>query len=271
MLVRWEVTDGAVLLVTAISVEPTPRERVTPLVPILLEIFNLDHFRHHTLLKQTLCDKLYKFKRLSHIGVLQHPNSPLWSTRWKPVDITQDVMDRQILHHTVSDDSELYALIDKLTNEQLPRDIPLWRFHYIENRDAGGLSMWSWRVAHGISDGIRLVSIASTLLQNAQGQSIGAPKGSILSSQPKSQGRRRRGPNWANPKTYVKLARDVYQVWFSINGPCDTLNAFKPDGRVHGGEQMHVRNVRAIRIDDVKTVKVYVCCTSNLPTVHVPL
>lgn len=210
-------------------------------------------------LKQHIISRLYKYKRLSSIGVLPSPNAALWSTRWQPIDITDDVINRQILAHSVSSNSELYALVDKLTNEQLPSDLPLWRFHYIENTADDGLSMWVWRVSHGISDGIRLVSIASTLLQNAEGGDIGAPKGSILSAKKSDPSaprkKKRRGPNWMNPKTYVQLFEDLYSVWFSINGPCDTLNAFKPDGRVHGGEQIHIRNEKAISIDDVKVIK----------------
>merc|ERR1719384_756690 len=222
-------------------------------------------------LKPLLVEQLYSYKRLSHIGALRSPKAALWSTRWKPIEITKDVQDRMIRKHVVNDNEELYALIDDLCNEHLPKDLPLWIFHYIQNNK--GFSCWLWRVSHGIGDGIRLVPIAANLLQDADGKPIGAPSIGVLQGGQKQIKRNKNKINWLNPKTYYNLIQDIGKIHYSINGPCDTLNAFKPDGKVHGPKrQIHVRNKVPMNIDDVKLLKnkfgvsfndviTYLCCS----------
>eukprot|EP01083_Nonionella_stella_P010139 28983_1 len=194
--------------------------------------------------------KWFHYKRFSCVATLK-PKSALWNTRWKPIELNEQVYDRMIKYHEVNNEDELYALIDKLCNEHLPKDLPQWIFHHINNNN--GVSVWVLRVSHGIADGIRLVPIAAELLQNADGTPCGPPKGKILA---KRKGRRR-GPNiWLNPKTYYNIIRDIHKVWYMVNGPCDTIGPFKPDGRLHAAkQQLHLRNKVPIKVDDIRLLK----------------
>jgi len=209
-------------------------------------------------LRQTVCDTMYRYKRFSSIGVLKSPTDRLWNTKWKPVEITEDVKNRMILKHVVHGEDQLYRLVDELCNQHLPSDLPQWSSSYIENED--GLSCWILRISHGIADGIRLVPIAGEMLQDIDGNPIGAPKGSVMSNKASASQKHRRpkavGPNWLDPRTYWQMVGDLKLVDRSINGPCDTLCAFKPDDKVHGPKkQIHVRNLKAIPIADVKALK----------------
>merc|ERR1719464_631937 len=129
-------------------------------------------------IRPLLIKQLHSYKRLSHVGVLPTASSPLWTTRWQPIELNESVYNRMIQKHTVDNDEQLRAMIDDLCNEPLPNDLPLWVFHYIENNN--GSSIWLWRISHGISDGIRLISIAANMLQDAKGNAIGAPTSVIL-------------------------------------------------------------------------------------------
>lgn len=209
-------------------------------------------------LKATICDTMYRYKRFSSVGVLRSPSDRVWNTMWKAVEITDEVKERMICKHEVDGDEALYRLIDDLCNGHLPEDLPQWRSDYIENAD--GVSCWILRVSHGVADGIRLVPIAGEMLQDVEGNPIGAPKGSVMSHKASGSERKSRAkavrPNWMDPRTYWQFVGDLKKVDHSINGPCDTLCAFKPDDRVHGPQrQIHVRNLKPLKIADVKTLK----------------
>ena len=58
-----------------------------------------------------------------------------------------------------------------------------------------------------------------------------------------------------NPK-HITIYFKVYKIWYTINGPLDTLNAFEPDDKIHGVKfQVHVRNKVPFKIDDVEALK----------------
>ena len=205
-------------------------------------------------IKTKIAKEFFPYKRLSSISVLP-AGSPVWETKFRSIEITQEVQDRMIVKHIVNNDDELYDLIDTIGNQHLPRDLPQWKFHYIENNK--GLSAWVWRVSHGLADGLRLVPLAANLFQDIDGQVAGVPSiGKLNSKQPQRRGARKNRINWMNPKTYYRLFQDMYKVWYSINGDCDTLNAFKPDNKIHGPKvQIHVRNKTPFKIDDIKALK----------------
>ena len=79
---------------------------------------------------------------------------------------------------------------------------------------------------------------STEMLQDVDGNPIGAPKGSVMSNKASSSQKHRRpkavSPNWLDPRTYWQMVGDLKLVDRSINGPCDTLCAFKPDDKVHG-------------------------------------
>merc|ERR1712217_587977 len=122
----------------------------------------------------------------------------------------------------------------------------------IEN--SNGLSCWILRISHGVADGIRLVPIAGEMLQDIDGNPIGAPKGSVMSNKPSSTEHTKKktvGPNWMDPRTYWQLLGDLKLMHYSIDGPCDTICPFNPDDKVHGPEkQIHIRNVKPFKIED---------------------
>jgi len=205
-------------------------------------------------IKPLLIKQMHAYKRLSHIGVLPTASSPLWTTQWRPVELNQSVYDRMIQKHAVDNDKELMAMIDKLCNEPLPNDLPLWVFHYIENNN--GSSIWLWRISHGISDGIRLISVAANLLQDVDGNPIGAPTSVILKKRSGKKKGKGKKMNWLNPQTYLKLFADIKKMDYSVNGPCDSINAFKPDAKIHGPKrQIHIRSKVPLRIGDIKVLK----------------
>ena len=75
------------------------------------------------------------------------------------------------------------------------------------------------------------------MLQDIEGNPIGAPKGSVMTNKPSSTEKKKKrmaGPNWLDPRTYWQLVGDLKLVDHSISGPCDTICAFKPDDKIHG-------------------------------------
>ena len=74
------------------------------------------------------------------------------------------------------------------------------------------------------------------MLQDMNGNPIGPPKGSVLSYKATENQRKKMAVhlNWRDPRTYWNIVRDLGLVYYSINGPCDTICAFKPDDKIHG-------------------------------------
>eukprot|EP01084_Bolivina_argentea_P148402 259455_1 len=203
-------------------------------------------------IKSSISKTFFKFKRLSHIPILQHHNSALWDTKWIKIKITNDITNKMINKHTVSNNNQLYNLIDKLCNQTLSNKLPKWIFHYIENNN--GLSVFLFRCHHGIADGIRLIHLASEIFTDANGNKIDIPKTSVLQCNNFIS-----KPNLLKllltPRTYFDLLSDLYQIWYTVYGPMDRINPFKPDNNIHSGYQIHIRNKSLIKISDIKILK----------------
>ena len=128
----------------------------------------------------------YKYRRLESIGKIEPNGSKkAWNTQWIKCDINDpSIMNQLLQYHKVTNNDELYELIEQLCNMVLPRYLPQWRVHYIENNN--GLSCWLWRVSHGIADGLRLVSLATDFFQDIDGNPCKVPSmGKLQSSKRK--------------------------------------------------------------------------------------
>ena len=86
------------------------------------------------------------------------------------------------------------------------------------------------------------------MLQDIDGNPIGAPKGSVMSNKATANQRKNKavGPNWTDPRTYWNIMHDFSAMNHSINGPCDTICAFKPDDKVHGPKRRMLSDLSPI-------------------------
>ena len=176
-----------------------------------------------------------RFKRLRSLGV-KSKNDPNWNTKWKEIDMTDDILSQMIRKITVKNMVELYDAIDNICNTQLNDNFPRWELVYIDNESCTGnnneYSCWIWRVSHGVSDGLRLVSVAADLLTDKNGNKIGLPQIGKFKSK---KGRKK---NSINSSTILKgiaqAFKDLIQINSMVNGKFDSISPLKMDKKLHG-------------------------------------
>lgn len=100
----------------------------------------------------------FKFRRLSCVGRLESESDARWNTKWIPVQLNDEVMNRMIRKHIVHSTDEVHLKMDEICNQCLPTDLPQWSMDYIENVE-NKTCAWLWRVSHGVADGIRLIPV----------------------------------------------------------------------------------------------------------------
>jgi len=206
--------------------------------------------------KQFIIDKLFCYKRLISIGY-NKKSSPVWNTKWKKVEINDQLINELLQCQQVNGDDALYEKIEVLCNQQISVETPQWRFILINN--SNGLSAVLLRVSHGIADGLRLVALVTDLFEDANGNPIKVPTVGKMKVDDAGNSNNKNDKfkiNWFNPRTYINIIKDLKGVNDMMYGQFDTITPFKPDYSIHCPPYQRIfRSKTPISLNDLKKIK----------------
>ncbi|EER17754.1 conserved hypothetical protein [Perkinsus marinus ATCC 50983] len=132
-------------------------------------VINCEVFFKADLPDDSAVEKLVKENLLSFVRFSAVPDVKCHG--WKMVDV--DLADHVFTHDPVKDRQELDTEVDKIINEDLPSDKPLWQVHFLPAAvGAQQKNCVVFRCHHTVADGLTLVQLLDKVATTPDGEPV---------------------------------------------------------------------------------------------------